>query len=230
MGVSGGTVIIDYIIPGPGGCYSEMTVNVTPRATACVQWAFDPDCGCNAFIFNGTPGANVNYNVLDCSGTSLGMMSVTLDGSGYASVLLSSLPSGACRICVVTVEYMGCSWPCNCVASPLGKCCAVAGAPRGIASSSADVEDEAHAHAHIDIVPNPNKGEFTVSGTMPSDCDVMVEVVDVLGQVVYSTAIKVTNKAISRAVTLDGSLANGMYLIKISNAEVNEVLRFALRR
>jgi hypothetical protein len=73
------------------------------------------------------------------------------------------------------------------------------------------------AGADITVVPNPNKGEFTVKGTLGSinDQEVSLELTDMLGQVVYSSRVQAQGGRINERVTLAHTIANGMYLLSI---------------
>lgn len=231
-GLSGGTTIIDYILPPPmSDCYSSAVVTVVGRASACVQWGPDPACSCNAFIFSGTAGANVNYEVYDCSGVLILTGSLVLDPSGNGVVYASSLPPDACRLCITTIDYMGCSWRCRCTAgAATGKCCATIGAPKAAHSETSGNIETPGTLSHLDVIPNPNKGVFTLQGDVQTNRSIQLEVYDVLGQLIYSSSIVAVDGNINHVVTLRDNLANGIYLIKVTNEEVNEQLRFTLQR
>jgi len=224
-GVAGGTVTVDYYMPGPGGCYTSTTLNVIPRATACVAWGHDPGCSCNGFIFNGTPGANVNFDVFDCGGSLIFSGSVTLDGGGFASVLTAGLPPDACRLCITSIDFMGCSWPCLCPPGSPGRCCANVGAPKPGA-----VATTAPPASHLELVPNPNEGRFVLKGWLYTKSSVNLDVVNALGQVVYATTLEVKDYKVDRSFILDERAASGLYFVRVTNDEVHEVLRFIVKK
>ncbi len=231
-GLSGGTTIIDYILPPPmSDCYSSAVVNIIGRATACVFWGHDPACTCNAFIFSGTAGANVNYEVYDCDGNLIFTGSLVLDPSGNGVVHAADLPQDACRLCIKNIEYMGCKWRCRCTAGAAsGDCCAYIGAPKAAHTTISGNAGTQGTASHLDVIPNPNKGIFTLKGDVQTNRTIQLEVYDVLGQLVYSAAVNATEGNINHVIRLGDSMANGIYLIKVTNDEVNELLRFTLQR
>jgi hypothetical protein len=86
--------------------------------------------------------------------------------------------------------------------------------------------------AQFNILPNPNKGDFTISGTTGSTNDDKVTIVisDVLGQTIYSN-IAVANKGnINEHVNLGSALANGSYLVTITSGNNPVVLHVTVDR
>jgi len=99
------------------------------------------------------------------------------------------------------------------------------GQESSLASSTTD--------SRLSVVPNPNNGTFMIAGTVPgveSIKQVTVEVVDLLGKTIYSDVAAIANGAINKNITLGGNIPNGVYLIKLKNEKVNEVIRFTLDR
>jgi uncharacterized protein YjdB len=84
----------------------------------------------------------------------------------------------------------------------------------------------------IRLVPNPNNGAFTVSGTLGSaaDADLTLEITNMLGQVVYSGTAKARGGNLNERVQLSSGLANGMYLLNISNGNDRKVFHFVLKQ
>jgi trimeric autotransporter adhesin len=84
----------------------------------------------------------------------------------------------------------------------------------------------------IRLVPNPNSGAFTVSGTLGSaaDADLKLEITNMLGQVVYSGTAKARGGNLNERVELGSGLANGMYLLNISNGNDRKVFHFVLKQ
>jgi hypothetical protein len=86
--------------------------------------------------------------------------------------------------------------------------------------------------ADLLIMPNPNSGSFVIKGSMGvlNDQDVTIEITDMLGQVVHTENVKADKGEINQSVKLSGSLANGMYLVNIKSATVNQVFHFVLEQ
>ena len=70
------------------------------------------------------------------------------------------------------------------------------------------------AASDVRLVPNPNKGLFTVKGTLGtvSNEEVSVEVTDMLGQVIYKDKVMAHGGAINEKIQLSNTIANGMYI------------------
>ncbi len=65
----------------------------------------------------------------------------------------------------------------------------------------------------FEVYPNPNKGSFILSGAASGT--VHIEIVNVAGQVLHSEAVTPANGMIHHKIVTKGSLAAGMYLLRI---------------
>ena len=85
---------------------------------------------------------------------------------------------------------------------------------------------------NVMIMPNPTTGTFTVKGTLATltTGDVIIEVVDMLGQTVYSTKVALKDGAINEQVILSSAIANGRYILNLRNGEEKHTFRFVLER
>lgn len=88
------------------------------------------------------------------------------------------------------------------------------------------------AGSDIRLIPNPNKGEFTVRGTLATSAseEVTFEVTNMLGQVVYSSKVIAQNGIINESVKLSSSLANGMYILNLRSGADNTVFHFVIEQ
>jgi hypothetical protein len=68
----------------------------------------------------------------------------------------------------------------------------------------------------LSVFPNPNKGTFTVKGTvgLSSEEKAGIEVVNMLGQTIYKSDVLKLNGELDQQVVLS-DVANGMYLLKV---------------
>ena len=84
----------------------------------------------------------------------------------------------------------------------------------------------------VRIVPNPNNGTFALKGVMGStqDVEVTLEVTDVLGQVIYSNKVTAQGGRIGEVLSLNNTLANGMYLMNIHTASEQKVFHFVIEK
>jgi hypothetical protein len=82
------------------------------------------------------------------------------------------------------------------------------------------------------LMPNPNKGEFTIKGSLASvrDEQATIEVVDMLGQIIHKSKVTVTNGEIYEQIKLMGNLANGMYLLNLRTDTETKVFHFVIGR
>jgi uncharacterized protein YjdB len=77
------------------------------------------------------------------------------------------------------------------------------------------------------IVPNPSKGAFTITGSLKngSDNPVSIVITDLLGQTIYKNTVAAHNGELNEHVTLEPSVASGMYLVKVTSGEEPVVFR-----
>ena len=84
----------------------------------------------------------------------------------------------------------------------------------------------------IKLVPNPNKGIFTIKGTLGTtgDEEVSVEVSNMLGQVIYNDKVMTHGGSINERVQLNGTLPNGMYILNLRSASVQDVFHMVIEQ
>jgi len=84
----------------------------------------------------------------------------------------------------------------------------------------------------ISVLPNPNKGEFTVKGSLStlSDEDVSLEITDVLGQVVYRNNVLAKNGRLDQKIKISGNVANGMYMLSLRSGTDNRVFHIVIEQ
>jgi len=84
----------------------------------------------------------------------------------------------------------------------------------------------------LSIAPNPNKGLFTITGTLTGTNDqaVTIEVVDMIGKVVYKANFTAKNGTINEQINLNSNLANGMYLLNLHSETETGVLHFVMEK
>ena len=84
----------------------------------------------------------------------------------------------------------------------------------------------------INVVPNPNKGEFMIKGTLGSstDEDVAIEITDILGQVVYRSSAVAKGGKLNEMVKLNSNIANGMYVLTLRSVSENRVFHLVIEQ
>jgi hypothetical protein len=87
-------------------------------------------------------------------------------------------------------------------------------------------------NSDVVVVPNPNKGQFTVKGNFGANIDeeVTLEIVNMLGQVVYNTKLMTNNGAINEKVQTANKLANGMYILNLRSVSENKVFHLVIEQ
>lgn len=85
---------------------------------------------------------------------------------------------------------------------------------------------------NIRLMPNPNKGNFDLKGSLGTGADeeLYVEVVNMLGQTIYTNKIMARNGEVDEHLQLNGNLANGMYLLNLRSGTVNSVYHFVIEQ
>ena len=84
----------------------------------------------------------------------------------------------------------------------------------------------------LSVVPNPNKGTFTVTGIMGTTQDVGVafQIIDVLGQVIYSARGVALGGKVSETISLNSALANGIYMLDVRSGNDHKVFHFVIEK
>jgi uncharacterized protein YjdB len=82
------------------------------------------------------------------------------------------------------------------------------------------------------VIPNPNKGVFTIKGSLGTinDEEVVLEITNVLGQIIYNGTITAKNGMLNERVVLSNALANGMYLLNLRSGSANRVFHLVVER
>jgi hypothetical protein len=88
------------------------------------------------------------------------------------------------------------------------------------------VDDNA-LNSTLNVYPNPNNGRFTVSISNPEATDMILELVNISGQVVYRNEVKA---AYSYNEDIDAStFAKGVYYLKVNSAKGVKVEKVVLQ-
>ncbi len=97
---------------------------------------------------------------------------------------------------------------------------------------SVGVNNVVGVSSDIVVVPNPNNGVFTVKGTLGStiDEDVNLELTNMLGQSVYKTDVKAKNGKLNATIQLNGSVANGMYMLNVRTGNEHKVFHVVVEQ
>lgn len=87
-------------------------------------------------------------------------------------------------------------------------------------------------NSDINVLPNPNKGEFNIKGSLGTNVDeeVSLELTDLLGQVVYKNKVLAKGGNIDTHVTLKNTLANGMYILSVRSEATTNVFHVVVEQ
>ncbi len=88
------------------------------------------------------------------------------------------------------------------------------------------------ASGSVVLAPNPNKGSFSLKGNLGLGADevVGVDVLNMLGQSVYSNNFKTINGSIDASIETGEALANGMYLLNLRSSKGNSTFHFVIEK
>jgi uncharacterized protein YjdB len=80
----------------------------------------------------------------------------------------------------------------------------------------------------LEVMPNPNRGIFTVKGSVgEEDTKLQLNVVDMLGRVVYTAAASAPNGSVDRVIEL-GDVPSGRYLLRVQTPKENLVYQIVV--
>ncbi len=84
----------------------------------------------------------------------------------------------------------------------------------------------------LSVLPNPNKGEFVIKGSLGTinDAEVSFEITDLLGQVVYRNSVLAKNGTINERIKLSNTLANGIYILSVRSEAGNNVFHIVIEQ
>ena len=120
----------------------------------------------------------------------------------------------------------------SCVVSTSGTCSGITGgAGVRMYVSNVGVKQVNAASGDVQLVPNPNKGIFTLKGTVGTTTqqEVSVEITNMLGQVIYTNKAPVQNGSINEKIQLN-NVANGMYLLNLRTETGNQVFHLVIEQ
>ncbi len=83
-----------------------------------------------------------------------------------------------------------------------------------------EVKADPNTGRKFTLVPNPNKGEFTIEGSLGLmvDGNVAIVMMNALGQTVYNEQVEVPKGRLNKHVVLNNSIVNGTYLVVVSSS------------
>ncbi len=83
----------------------------------------------------------------------------------------------------------------------------------------------------LHLYPNPNNGSFTLKGNLGGQHDgsAQVTIMNVTGQIVYSSMLAITQGHIDSAIRMDNGLPAGVYMLSVRGSDDRRVFRFVVK-
>jgi len=198
-GVSAGSPGITYVLPT--GCWAAQSLTVKPLNITT----------------GGTPAM--------CQSGSMTVINTTVGGGTWSTAntnIATVSATGVVRGVAPGVTNILFTTPLGCTYTrPLTiNACRESGEATSVSAVTKD---------DIKLYPNPNNGQFTLSGSLNgTDGEVSIEVVNMLGQVIYRGNAQVSNGSIGKHIELPGTLASGTYMLNLITDGTNKLFRFVI--
>jgi hypothetical protein len=223
-----GVVPVSSFIPGTG---SALNFGLYPTSGTYTVIATNSVTGCTATM-SGSATVSVNpvptytstrYTVAPAGTITL---NATPSGGNWTSSTISVATIGSASGIVTgvtlgttTISY---TLPTGCRATRT-----MAVTPTGFRANEAGTTaiSNTFENSKLSIIPNPNHGTFSIKGQLTTPADVYAEIVNILGQKVYSNMIATDNGEIDREISLPADIARGMYILTLSNENERQTFR-----
>ena len=121
----------------------------------------------------------------------------------------------------------------SCIVTIQGICGDISGIGSvGVTLYGVGVKPVASNDMGLVLIPNPNNGQFTVKGNLDANNseEVTLTITDLLGQQVYNDNVTTKGGLLNEQIQLNGTLANGMYLLNVRSGTENKVFHFVLKQ
>lgn len=145
-----------------------------------------------------------------------------VDGSPVPGATNSSFAAPFYTTSTVSCTVIG-NPPCLITASPTANSNTI------VIFNLLDVKPLSTGNNSLSLFPNPNTGDFTLSGQLAnnSNSEVSMEVSNMLGQIVYKGKTTPVNGAIKAQIVLEG-VSSGTYLLRVNTETGSETFHFVI--
>ena len=179
---------------------------------------------------NAVPGYIINQGAYDT-------FTVTIvSGSGLAPTyqwFKNSMPVAGATNTVFITNDLHTGDSINCVVTNNDQCSGVSTFNYINITVAGNVEVNTVASAmSLTLYPNPNSGTFILSGNTQSGNNepVIVDIIDIMGSIVYHAAITPINGMINEPILINGNISSGQYLLRLISDNKTEAIRFSIVR
>lgn len=205
-GVATGTTTISYVIANSCGA-DTATTNITVSALPDAGTITGMDSVCPGLIITLNNTATGTWSSSDIS-TAIVSASGVVTGVSSGTVTIIYTSTNACGTDAATFVV---------VVRPDAMC-------------EGGVNNTGTAANNLVLYPNPNDGTFAISGSLlgVSD-DVKIEIVNMLGQVVYKNTVANNNGTINEEIQPASKLADGTYILRVHSGEMSKMFHFVIK-
>ena len=156
-------------------------------------------------IFNAGPGALYQWSL---NGTNI-------PGATNATYTLPSVTSYD-TVSLIVTSIMACAIP-NFAKSTLI-----------VHAHTVSVANVTASFDNLELFPNPNNGSFTLKGDLQNTNTISIEILNTLGQVMYSDKIASPGTKLNKTIDLY-NIPNGIYMLHIYQEGESKMLRFSVQ-
>lgn len=106
--------------------------------------------------------------------------------------------------------------------------CATPDSASGSIITGAGINNINVGGAMIELLPNPNNGSFTIKGEFDGEEDVILEITNTIGALIYTEPIQVINGMIEKKIRLPLATAKGIYFARLQTQHSVQTRRFLI--
>lgn len=82
------------------------------------------------------------------------------------------------------------------------------------------------AASGLELFPNPNSGNFKLTGDLRGDAPVSIEIMNIMGKVIYTRKVKKGTMRLNEDIRMGEDLPKGIYLLRLNCDGESSTLRF----
>jgi len=100
-----------------------------------------------------------------------------------------------------------------------------------VVHSATGVQQATAGNSNVTVIPNPNKGTFTLTGSLGTSADqeISIELTDMVGHTIYNSSFVARNGDVNEKITV-GNIANGMYILNMRSETESKVFHVVIEQ